>query len=181
VTSHDKRRGPPAPKDKLRKMNGPPKGKPWTWLTSEMLVSEAWKALSANGLRALNRIMVEHMAHAGTENGQLIVTYDDFAGYGIRRPSIGSAIKELECLGWITVKRGRSYDGTKEPNLFYLTWLPNSVDRSLPTNRWKAIDSEHVEAYRERLKANKARRRVRKSERETDGHGGGNVVPLRAG
>ncbi len=180
MPSHDKRRGPPAPKDKFRKMNGPPKGKPWIWLTSEMLISDAWQALSANGLRALYRILVEHMAHAGTENGQLIVTYDDFTEYGIRRPSIGAAIKELEYFGWITVKRGRSFDGTKEPNLFYLTWLPNSSDRSPATNRWKAINLEHVEAYRDRLKANKARKRARKSAQEMVEHGGGNVVPLRA-
>lgn len=180
MANHDKRRGPPTPKDKLRKLSRPPKGKPWVWLTSEMLLSDAWQGLSANGLRALNRIMVEHMAHAGTENGQLIVTYDDFAEYGIRKPSIPAAIKELEYLGWVTVRRGRSVDGTKEPNLFCLTWLPNSVDRSLPTNRWKAITSEHVEAYKERLKANKARRRTRKSAAKRLEHGGGNVVPLHA-
>ena len=30
----------------------------------------------------VDRVMIEHMAHAGTENGNLVVTYADFVKFG---------------------------------------------------------------------------------------------------
>ena len=65
--------------DKLRqKRNSPPQDEPWIWLTREMLGSEAWCSLSRGALRVVCRVMLEHMAHGGTANGNLPVTYADF-------------------------------------------------------------------------------------------------------
>src|SRR3974377_1516064 len=49
------------------------------------------------------------MAHAGTENGNLITTYDDLLEYGIRdRSSIAQAQREAIALGLVILgNRGR--------------------------------------------------------------------------
>ncbi len=46
------------------------------------------------------------MAHAGTENGNLICTYNNFADYGVRRSSIAVAIRQLEYMGFIRAVKG---------------------------------------------------------------------------
>jgi hypothetical protein len=64
---------------KLRKkLNAPPANQPWGWFSFELLESAAMRSLSVNGRRVLDRIRLEHMAHAGLENGRLKVTWDDF-------------------------------------------------------------------------------------------------------
>ena len=62
-----------------------------------MLESEAWRALSLNAHKVIDRVKIEHMHHGGTENGNLIVTHADFQAYGVRRQSIAAAIREAEC------------------------------------------------------------------------------------
>src|SRR5436853_407723 len=64
-------------------------------------ISRAMDMLAAR--RVVERIILEHMAHAGTENGNLIVTYADFSGYGIRDKTITTAIAVAEALGWIEI------------------------------------------------------------------------------
>jgi len=64
----------------IKRENRPPKDMPWIWLTREMLESPAWRAMDMLAARrVVERIILEHMAHAGTENGNLIVTYADRA------------------------------------------------------------------------------------------------------
>jgi hypothetical protein len=79
-----------------RRENRPPADMPWIWLTREMMESPAWRALGTcegvNERRVVERLMLEHMAHAGTENGNLVVTYRDFEAYGVRYKSIKTAI-----------------------------------------------------------------------------------------
>jgi hypothetical protein len=65
-------------KHSAKQGNRPPKGEPWIWLTREMLSSPAWRALSPAALKVVKRVMLEHMAHACTANGNLVVTYGDF-------------------------------------------------------------------------------------------------------
>ena len=44
--------------------------------------------------RVLERVILEHMAHGGTQNGDLTVTYDDFALNGLSSRRItGQAIR----------------------------------------------------------------------------------------
>jgi len=124
---------------KLReKRNRPPAHEPWVWLTRELLESEAWQSLSRAGLRVVFRLMVENMAHAGTENGNLIVTYADFVKFGVRQQTIKSAIAETVTRGLIIVtEKGRSSTGPDRwPSKYALGWLPMS-DGSPAANRWK--------------------------------------------
>ncbi len=78
-----------------RKFRGPPKDQPWSWHSREMLLSPAWRALSVNGRRLLDFLELEHLAHAGRENGHLKATYDQLEEYGISRRLIPRTIGEV--------------------------------------------------------------------------------------
>ena len=63
--------------------------------------------LSGSEYRALMMIVLEHLKHAGKENGKLVVIHADFAGLGgIDRKSVAGAIRGLEAKGFIEVKGG---------------------------------------------------------------------------
>lgn len=81
------------------------------------------------------------MAHAGTENGNLAITYKDFEAWGIRRPSISAALKDLQTVGLlrVVVIGGRSYGDAKLPSRYRLTWLPTR-ENDTATNEWKAFE-----------------------------------------
>lgn len=130
---------------------------PFVWFTMEMMVSPAWRAMSLTARRVLDRLCVEHMAHAGTENGNLVVTYSDFRKAGIGGKNIGNAIDELVALGFIAVDRGRGGNAEfRRPNRYTLTWL--TTERELPTNRWRSVTLERAEATQEALKATRRRK-----------------------
>jgi len=117
--------------------NRPPDG-PWAWLTREMLECQAWRSLSLASLRVVFRVMIEHMAHAGTENGNLAVTYADFTNFGIRTKSLKKAIDEAVERGLVIVtqKGRRSAGPDRWPARYALGWLPLR-DGSAAMNRWK--------------------------------------------
>jgi hypothetical protein len=105
-----------------RDIGGPPKDQPWSWYSVEMMRSDAWRDMSINARRMLDLLEIEHLAHGGYENGNLVITYDQFVAGGIRRASIFATIAELERLGWIEVTRG-GYRGFARswPHRFRLT------------------------------------------------------------
>jgi hypothetical protein len=92
-----------------RAMNRP-KGA-FVWFTRELLESQAWSAMPLAARRVVERVAIEHMNHGGTRNGALVVTYDDFEKFGVRRKSIAQAIKKAAALGFLDVtgKGHRSY------------------------------------------------------------------------
>ena len=107
-----------------------------------MMTSHAWNQLTLNARRVLDRLLIEHMNHAGTCNGQLVVTYDDFEALGIRRNSIKPAINLAKKLGFLKIIRpGRGGKGpSRLPTIYALTWLP--IGDSPPTNDWKRAGPE---------------------------------------
>lgn len=112
---------------KLRqRRNSPPPDMPWVWLTRDLLESEAWCTLSLAARRLIERIIIEHMNHAGTENGNLVVTYTDFTKFGLRRSSIATAIAEAVGRGLIAVtQQGRPSTGPDRwPTRYAVGWLP---------------------------------------------------------
>ncbi len=131
---------------RFAKTNGPPKGKPWFWLTREMIESEAWSQLSLAARRVIDRIISEHMGQGGKENGRLIVTYDDFHAYGIRRQSLSDAIELAIKLGFVdlTVRGRRSAGANRTPSMYGLTWLPRH-DWTPPSDRWKTVSHRNIE------------------------------------
>ncbi len=71
------------------KAHRPPKSEPWVWLTRELLASATWRAMSANTARLIDFLLVEHMNHAGTENGNLKATHEQLRAYGLTRRGTG--------------------------------------------------------------------------------------------
>lgn len=145
----------------------PPEGSSWVWLTREMLESPAWQAMRLAARKILDRLIIEHLAHGGLENGALLVTYTDFQRFGVRRPSIAAAIVEGETLGFLDVvqRGGSAYAEFRNPSLYALAWMDRK-DGTPPTNRWKAFatDADAREAVRRALngpKRNKAPARKR--------------------
>src|SRR5262245_49156431 len=112
-------------RDLGRNPNKAPEDEPWFWLTRGMLESCAWRAMPLVARKAVERVMVEHMKHAGHDNGSLIVTTDDFVKYGIPRRSVPHALAVSEALGFLQITRGRlSYGTARQPNRFLLTMRP---------------------------------------------------------
>ncbi len=106
-----------------------------------MLESPAFMALSMPGLRCIMRLVIEHLAHGGAENGNLKVTHAQFVEYGVGHNSVKPALIEAEALGFVelTYQGGRSYGDTRMPSRYRLTF-PNS--RNMPqTHEWYAIQT----------------------------------------
>jgi hypothetical protein len=134
----------------LSKVGRPPEGQPWTWLTSELLSSCAWRSQSINCRRLIEFLLIEHMAHAGTENGRLLATYDQLVAWGIGRRFVHQAIAQAEQLRLLEVTRGgRKKFAETHLTRFRLTFLPDrnidaitgNVYYGAPTNEWRAVKS----------------------------------------
>ena len=144
---------------RARKLNSPPKGEPWVWLTRELLKSAAWRARSINTVRLIEFLLVEHMNHAATENGNLKATYDQLAAHGLTRSEIRMAVEGANFLGLIRFKRGGRWAGTNQPSTYRLTFLADR-DGNPPTNEWKGktidVISEWNQNSSRRSRANRA-------------------------
>lgn len=118
---------------------------PWVPCTREMLESPAWRALSLADRITLDRLCIEHMSHAGTENGRLKCTYGDFEAFGIRRKSIAHALRRLEALGFIeTMQRGKISRGEfRVPALYRITFVSGNA---APTHEWRRLDTQEAVA-----------------------------------
>jgi hypothetical protein len=76
-------------------------------------------------------------------NGELVVTYDDFESFGIRRKTIAQAIQTAVALGFLDLtERGRrSYGPSRRPSHYGLTWLPRA-DWTPASNMWKQFNTK---------------------------------------
>lgn len=136
-----------------KKVRQIPAGEPFVQLSRELLASPAWRARSINTIRLIDFLMIEHMNHAGYENGRLMATYDQLVAFGIGRRFVHSAISEAEQLGLILVERGGRRGFTiSHVNTFTLTFLTtkNKGNRGevlyvSPTNNWKRINDADAE------------------------------------
>lgn len=104
----------------------------------EMLSGAAFGALSLAARRCLDRMEVEHLEHAGRENGELIVTYADFESFGIRRSSVAAALRELENAGFIeTTLKGRGGNADfRKASKYRLTFV-TAKGQTAPTDEWR--------------------------------------------
>jgi hypothetical protein len=113
-----------------------------------MLESPAYRALSLSAHRVIDRIAIELCRHAGTMNGRLPVTYDDFERYGIHRHAIGPAIREAAALGFIQItEQGRAGNAEwRKPSLYRLTFCRSDHDVGDGTHEWKKVIEEQAGA-----------------------------------
>jgi hypothetical protein len=125
----------------------------------EMLKSPAMQVLSLAGHRILLRLEIEHLNHAGRDNGKLPTTFDDFQEFGIHRDAIGPALREVCALGFVELTRpGRGGTGKyRRANLFRLTYLPTS--HAAATDDWRNIkNAKHAEFVVRRARKKKRRK-----------------------
>jgi hypothetical protein len=132
---------------KLReKRSRPPEGEPWVWFTRKLIESDAWQTAPINTRRFVEQLILEHMAHAGTENGKLICTARQCVERGIG--GMGEVTKAQRD----AIRRGLVYVGEKgfcspgrgrRPHRFGLGWLPGS-DGSPAPNLWLRWRAPHL-------------------------------------
>jgi hypothetical protein len=91
----------------------------------------------------ISRVEIELACHGGNDNGKLPVTTDDFVEYGMHRSSVAPAIREVEALGFVRVKRGRGGNAEyRSPNLFFLTFAQaRDSHKNPPTHDWRRINT----------------------------------------
>jgi hypothetical protein len=142
-----------------KRLNAPPANQPWGWFSFELIESGAMRALSINARRILDRIRIEHMSHAGLENGRLKVTWNDFVKFGVARRFIAAAQAEIIAVGIVAIERhGRKFYGEDKgaPTEYRLTYLPVAEpgDFRPPTNEWKRFGT-NVKAATNAINARK--------------------------
>jgi hypothetical protein len=140
---------------RLHVVHGPPAGIPWCWVTREILLSPAWRALSHNTRKLIDFLFIEHCNHAGQENGRLRATYDQLEEYGLTRELISSSIDEAIGLGFLKTGPRLRRIATEYGLTFYA-----SFDHTQSTNEWRKITSEDAENIK--LELNMKRRRKKK-------------------
>ena len=146
---------------RLKKLKGPPKDQPWCWQPRELITSAAWRARSINTIRLIDALLLDHMNHAGTENGNLMATYDQLVTWGASRPCLNDAIAEAMFLGLIRVEPGGRWAGTNEPSQYCLTWLYDDRDGTPATNEWKRVTEEAIKKRREERRQRAAKKQIR--------------------
>jgi hypothetical protein len=114
------------------KLNGPPRGKRWIWLTDELIDSDAFCSLSVNAFRFIRALMSQHMKRGGRGNGHLIATRRQLQKAGISARCVSDAIEQAKSLGLVDLKRGIG----RRPSTYALTWLP-LADGTPASDRWR--------------------------------------------
>ncbi len=157
---------------RLKKLKAPKP--PFAWQNIELLTSAAWRARSINTARLIDALLVDHMNHAGTENGNLMSTYDQLVALGASRSCLTDAIAEAEFLGLVKVDPGGRWVNSNQPSRYRLTWLYCLPDETLATNDWKRVTKEAIKKWREG-------RRQRATEKQNhSSKSGTTVVPILA-
>jgi hypothetical protein len=108
--------------------------------TIEMLKSPAFCVLSLGARRFLDRLEIELAAHAGRDNGNLPLTFDQCVAYGIYRAGIAPAVRECVALGFVEVTQVGRASATAEyrhPSKYRLTYKPTEGGPS--TDEWQRI------------------------------------------
>lgn len=113
---------------------------------NDVLASDAWASLSLAARRVLDRLEIEHMAHAGNENGNLIVTYDQLVTFGIRRQSIRPAIGDLVAAGLVEITHiGRGGNAAyRDASRYRLTYLPTT--KAAASDDWRRFTPSRPKA-----------------------------------
>ena len=129
--------------------------------------------MGANTQRLISFLLLDHQAHAGTENGNLMATYDQLEDYGLSRRLISYAIAEAEFLGLIRVNRGGRLAMSNQPSTYRLTFYIDR-DGNPATNDWKVKTQEAIRDWKtdERQRRRKAQEWRQNQKQKSDPHGG---------
>lgn len=139
----------------------------------DMLQSPAWRSLSGAAKAVLDRIEIERMKHASQKNGELIVTYNNFADYGVRRRSIADAIRQAVAHGFLDItRRGRRSAAGANPAHYRLTYLP-TADAD-PTDEWRDVKPKQRKPRKRTVSGAKTPPTQRKKNQNV----GGEIAPV---
>lgn len=118
----------------------------WIAHRLHLVMSPAWRLAPIPLRRVLERLEIEHMRHAGKENGRLVVSYDQFVKFGVSRKAIRGALELGERLGLLEVRQTHEWVGdVRPPNQYRLTYVPEK-DRKAPTDEWASLAEEKVKS-----------------------------------
>lgn len=179
-----------------RDETSPPDGASWVWKTEELMCSPAWRAQSLECRRFVDALCIENMQHAGTENGNLEMTYVDMVKAGILKRLCPVIVHEAEGLGLVVAQRGRMLLGEKQKSRYRLTWLwtvrkgdYGQPDYARGTDEWKRVTPEAIAKLQAELEVMRAESRgrpkgshegtARPEKTETSPHEGTDSAPTR--
>lgn len=163
----------------VMKHNKPPADQNgWSWFTVDYMSSVAFRTLSINASRAIVRLVIEHCAHGGLHNGQLIVTHQQFKEHGVSGEYVADAIDELVFKGLIRVRRGRAGAGTSHPNVYRLTWLGDH-EGAPPTNEWMRCTEAMAATWASTIRKQQADRRGKVGRKKKTPLRNSEIRPLR--
>ena len=152
---------------RLKKLMGPPDDQPWCWQPRDLITSDAWRARSITLVRIINALLLDHMNHAGQENGNLMATYDQLVASGAGRRFISDAIAEGVFLGLIRVDPGGRWVDSNQPSRYRLTWLYCLPTDTPATNDWKRVTKEDIKKWREGRRQRTTKKQNRSLQRGT--------------
>ncbi len=124
-------------------------------LRLELLHSLAWRTQSINCRRLIDVLIMEHLSHAGTENGNLLAPYNQLQEYGIGRRFIHRTIQEAEKRGLLRVEYGAKWGPINHANIYTITFLPvkEVVDGKTfftePPNDWRRFNQKEMALLKE--------------------------------
>jgi len=117
-------------------------GEPFVQIFRSVLNSYAWRAASRSCQLVIYRVLEEHMAHAGRENGNLPVTTLDFLKWGVDAKSLSAAEREAVALGLLCLaRRGRAGNAEhRAEHRWGIPFLKDAKGRYFGTE-WKGFGS----------------------------------------
>lgn len=162
----------------VRKHTRPPEDQGgWMAITREFLESAAHRSLSVNARKALDRLIIEHISHGRTMNGQLIVTHGQFIKHGVTCDFIADALDELTYKGLVRMVKGRAGNGTAHPTIYTLTF-DGTHDGIAATNEWKKFTMAEARLWSEAVRKQRADIRAAKGQSKKSSLGKHQVRPL---
>ncbi|MBG0797171.1 hypothetical protein IYX23_05650 [Methylocystis sp. L43] len=94
----------------------------FVWIPVDVMESPAWRSLSINARRIMDRLLLENFRHMGVENGKLRVSVRQFEECGVAMRLAKSAIAELVDGGLVAVMPGAASGSLAPPNLYRITF-----------------------------------------------------------
>ncbi len=138
-----------------------------------MVCSPAWRHQSIYCRRLLDFLEIEHLNHAGQENGRLKATYDQLSKYGLTRNRVKLAIDEALFLGFLRItQHGGRWGNTNQPALYRLTYYGTLGENgsAKPTNDWRGVTEEAILLWQEKAREKRTTASKKQSEKTVSGY-----------